>query len=99
MYDYGLLGNLKRYGRLHPPSFDLAKIPKSLPLWIAYGGQDALADVTDVEHTMKELQAKPELLYLESYGHIDFILSVYAKNDVYDELMEFFNSQRRSRSY
>eukprot|EP00268_Persea_americana_P036356 TRINITY_DN3581_c0_g2_i2.p1 TRINITY_DN3581_c0_g2~~TRINITY_DN3581_c0_g2_i2.p1 ORF type:complete len:282 (+),score=40.15 TRINITY_DN3581_c0_g2_i2:1219-2064(+) len=99
MYDYGLLGNLKRYGRLHPPSFDLAKIPKSLPLLIAYGGQDALADVTDVEHTIKEFQAKPELLYLESYGHIDFILSVYAKNDVYDELMEFFNSQRRSRSY
>ncbi|KAJ8638404.1 hypothetical protein MRB53_012671 [Persea americana] len=99
MYDYGLLGNVKRYGRLHPPSFDLAKIPKSLPLLIAYGGQDALADVTDVEHTIKEFQAKPELLYLESYGHIDFILSVYAKNDVYDELMEFFNSQRRSRSY
>lgn len=99
MYDYGLWGNLKQYGHLRPPSFDLANIPKSLPLWMAYGGEDALADVTDVKHTIQELQAKPELLYLESYGHIDFILSVYAKNDVYDKLIEFFKSQGSSRSY
>lgn len=66
---------------------------------MAYGGEDALADVTDVKHTIQELQAKPELLYLESYGHIDFILSVYAKNDVYDKLIEFFKSQGGSRSY
>lgn len=98
MYDYGLLGNLKRYGHLRPPSFNLADIPKSLPLWMAYGGNDALADIRDVKHTISELQSKPELLYLEPYGHIDFILSVDAKGDVYDQLIGFFKSLGMSSS-
>ncbi|KAG9440377.1 hypothetical protein H6P81_020542 [Aristolochia fimbriata] len=78
-YDYGLLGNLKQYGHFQPPAFDLSKIPKWLPLWMAYGGNDALADITDVEQTLKELQSEPQLLYLEEYGHIDFILSLLCK--------------------
>ncbi|XP_077211599.1 lipase 1 [Tasmannia lanceolata] len=99
MYDYGLLGNMKRYGHFRPPQYDLSEIPKSLPLWMAYGGSDALADLTDVEHTIKELPSKPELLYCESYGHIDFILSVKAKDDVYAKMIEFFRSQGGSNSY
>lgn len=91
-YDYGILKNLKEYGQLKPPKFDLSHIPKSLPLWMGYGGNDALADLTDVEHTLKELESKPELLYIEDYGHIDFLLSVKAKEDVYDNMVEFFNS-------
>ncbi|KAI3922399.1 hypothetical protein MKX01_006088 [Papaver californicum] len=72
--------------------FNLADIPKSLPLWIGYGGKDALADVTDVKHTLKELKCSPELFYLEDYGHIDFLLSVSAKQDVYDSMIKFFRS-------
>ncbi|RZC66959.1 hypothetical protein C5167_010650 [Papaver somniferum] len=92
MYDYGPWRNLKQYGHLDPPEFNLADIPKSLPLWIGYGGKDALADVTDVKHTLKELKCSPELLYLEDYGHIDFLLSVSAKQDVYDSMIKFFRS-------
>ncbi|KAK1291830.1 Triacylglycerol lipase 1 [Acorus calamus] len=92
MYDYGIWGNLKKYRHLHPPSFDLSKIPKSLPLWMAYGGNDALADVTDVKHMLMELPSKPELLYLDSYGHIDFIMSTNARADVYENLIRFFKS-------
>ncbi|KAM7482460.1 hypothetical protein LguiB_007043 [Lonicera macranthoides] len=91
-YDYGILKNLKEYGQLKPPKFDLSHIPKSLPLWMGYGGNDALADVADVEHTLEELESKPELLYIEDYGHIDFLLSVKAKEDVYDNMVEFFRS-------
>ncbi|XP_012075971.1 triacylglycerol lipase 1 isoform X2 [Jatropha curcas] len=75
-YDYGILKNLRLYGQVEPPAFNLSLIPKSLPIWMGYGGYDALADVKDVEHTLKELQSKPELLYLENYGHIDFLMSV-----------------------
>ena len=81
-YDYGLIKNLKTYGQLKAPSFDLSQIPASLPIWMGYGGNDALADVTDVQRTIQELQSKPEMLYLENYGHIDFLLSKYAKGDV-----------------
>ncbi|CAK9187096.1 unnamed protein product [Ilex paraguariensis] len=91
-YDYGKLKNMKKYGQLKPPVFDLSHIPDSLPLWMGYGGLDALADVNDVEHTLKELQSKPELLYLENYAHLDFLLSVRANEDVYDHMIRFFKS-------
>ncbi|KAJ4965402.1 hypothetical protein NE237_017251 [Protea cynaroides] len=91
-YDYGWWGNLKQYGRHQPPAFDLRRIPKSLPLWMGYGGNDALADLKDVKQTLKELQSEPELLYLDHYGHIDFILSVTAREEVYNNLIGFFRS-------
>lgn len=97
-YDYGWWGNLKQYGQLHPPPFDLSSIPESLPMWMGYGGLDALADVTDVEHTIKELRPTPELLYIGDYGHIDFIMSVKAKKDVYVNLMRFLRAQQEMHS-
>ncbi|XP_031495814.1 triacylglycerol lipase 1 [Nymphaea colorata] len=98
-FDYGPWGNLKSYGSLKPPAFDLTNIPDSLPLWIAYGGQDALAVPTDIDHTLQELQPEPQMLYLDSYGHMDFILSPYAKTDVYDKLIEFLRSCGRRSTY
>ncbi|PIN07989.1 Triacylglycerol lipase [Handroanthus impetiginosus] len=99
MYDYGMWKNLKFYSQLRPPVFDLSAIPSSLPIWMGYGGNDALADVSDVQHTIKELQAKPDLLYLEDYGHLDFLLSVRSKEDVYDNMLAFFGSLGKSSSY
>ncbi|KAL6347076.1 hypothetical protein AAG906_012327 [Vitis piasezkii] len=51
-YDYGIWRNLKHYGQVNPPRFDLNSIPKSLPIWMGYGGSDALADLTDFNHTL-----------------------------------------------
>lgn len=98
MYDYGLLKNLAHYGQLNPPQFELGHIPKTLPLWIAYGGNDALGDVTDVEYTVRKLKSKPELLYLENYGHVDFIVSVNAKKDIYEPMISFFQSRAKASS-
>ncbi|XP_042373660.1 triacylglycerol lipase 1-like [Zingiber officinale] len=98
-YDYGYWGNLKHYHRVHPPSFDLSDIPDSLPIWMGYGGHDALADITDVERTIAGLKSKPELLYIDNYGHIDFILSVKAEDDVYRELIRFLKSREIYSSY
>uniref|UniRef100_A0ACD5XQL1 Uncharacterized protein n=1 Tax=Avena sativa TaxID=4498 RepID=A0ACD5XQL1_AVESA len=95
-YDYGLWGNLKRYGQLRPPPFDLSNIPESLRMWMGYGGLDALADVTDVDRTIKELRSTPELLYIGDYGHIDFVMSVKAKDDVYVDLMRFLRANGSS---
>jgi hypothetical protein len=98
-YDYGLWGNLRRYGRLQPPPFDLRSILESLPMWMAYGGLDALADVTDVQRTIKELRSTPETLYIGEYGHIDFVMSVMAKDDVYVDLMRFLRANGWHSSY
>lgn len=97
-FDYGKLKNLKKYGHFKPPAFDLSHIPKSLPLWIAYGGNDGLADLIDLQQTLNELQSQPEMLYLENYGHVDFILSSSAKTDVYDHMVRFFSSLSGSSS-
>ncbi|KAL0365349.1 UNVERIFIED_CONTAM: Triacylglycerol lipase 1 [Sesamum angustifolium] len=99
MYDYGMWKNMRYYSKLEPPVFELSSIPSSLPIWMGYGGNDALADVSDVKHTLKELPSKPNLLYLENYGHIDFLLSVKSKEDVYDSMLAFFSSVGRSSSY
>ncbi|XP_017971739.1 PREDICTED: triacylglycerol lipase 1 [Theobroma cacao] len=97
-YDYGIWKNILMYGRLKPPAFDLNSIPKSLPLWMSYGGNDALADIMDVQRTLEELLSKPELLYLENYGHIDFLLSIKANRDVYDNMIGFLRSLEKSSS-
>ncbi|KAG6761353.1 hypothetical protein POTOM_034568 [Populus tomentosa] len=97
-YDYGMFKNLELYGQLNPPAFDLGLIPKTLPLWMGYGGRDSLADETDLERTLKELQGKPELLYLENYGHLDFLLSTQGKEDVYNNMIAFFRSLGKSSS-
>ncbi|GFY89558.1 lipase 1 [Actinidia rufa] len=97
-YDYGKWKNLKRYGTFEPPKFDLSRIPKSLPLWMGYGGNDALADPIDFQHTLEELKSKPELLFLENYGHVDFLSSVTANRDVYDSMIRFFRSSGRKSS-
>ncbi|XP_057788199.1 triacylglycerol lipase 1 [Salvia miltiorrhiza] len=99
MYDYGVWKNLMYYRQTKPPAFDVSSIPSSLPIWMGYGGNDALADVVDVQHTIKELTSKPDLLYLENYGHIDFLLSTRGKEDVYDSMLAFFSSLGKSSSY
>ncbi|KAG8368436.1 hypothetical protein BUALT_Bualt15G0045300 [Buddleja alternifolia] len=99
LYDYGIWKNLKYYSQIKPPVFDLSSIPSSLPIWMGYGGKDALADVIDVQHTLKELPSKPDLLYLEKYGHIDFLLSTNAREDVYEGMISFFSSLGKFTSY
>ncbi|KAL3621108.1 sphingosine N-acyltransferase subunit lip1 [Castilleja foliolosa] len=99
MYDYGTWKNLLYYSQTNPPVFDLSLIPSTLPIWMGYGGKDALADVADVHHTLNELPSKPDFLYLENYGHIDFLLSVKSKEDVYDNMVAFFNPLIKSSSY
>ncbi|KAM1106397.1 hypothetical protein ACFX13_003322 [Malus domestica] len=65
---------------------------------MACGGNDDLADMTDFHHTLKELQPTPELLYLENYGHIDFIVCVKAKEDLHGPVIRFFRSWGKSSS-
>lgn len=93
-YDYGWLGNLRHYYSWSPPDYDLSLVPKAFPMWMAYGGNDALSDPVDILRTIHELPSLPKLVYLENYGHIDFILSTRAKADLYDSMIDFFNAMR-----
>ncbi|KAK7339325.1 hypothetical protein VNO77_19985 [Canavalia gladiata] len=93
-FDYGTQ-NMIHYGQPIPPVYDLAKIPNEFPLFISYGGKDALSDVNDVHVLLKDLknhnEKKLTLLFKEDYGHLDFVMAVNAKQMIYDPVLTFFS--------
>ncbi|KAH7278605.1 hypothetical protein KP509_38G048400 [Ceratopteris richardii] len=90
MYDYGWFRNLLHYGDFFPPSYDLSEIPRSMPMLLAHGGQDQLADEEDVRHLMLELPNTAQVLFLPQFAHGDFVLGHSARVLVYDHLLRFF---------
>ncbi|KAK4492823.1 hypothetical protein RD792_000148 [Penstemon davidsonii] len=98
MYDYGdEKENEKHYGQPSPPSYEMKNIPSNIPLYLAYGGADALSDKEDVKLLIQSLQDheldKMVLEYREDYAHADYVMAVNVKENVYDSLMAFLRLQ------
>ncbi|KAL8109113.1 triacylglycerol lipase 2-like [Apium graveolens] len=97
-YNYGnVLSNWEHYGVFSPPAYSLSNIPKNLPLFLSYGGNDALSDVNDVQNLLDSLKYhevdKLSVQYVEDFAHVDFIMGgVTAKNIVYSQVMAFFKN-------
>ncbi|KAG8366782.1 hypothetical protein BUALT_Bualt16G0003500 [Buddleja alternifolia] len=96
-YDYGNANfNLEHYGETRPPVYDLSKIPRDLPLFLSYGGQDALSDVKDVSSLLDSLKLhdvdKLHVQYIKDFAHADFIMGVTAKDIVYNQIVAFFRN-------
>ncbi|KAK8270073.1 hypothetical protein V6Z11_D11G168800 [Gossypium hirsutum] len=96
MYDYGSEDeNKEHYGQSDPPAYNMKNIPKELPLFLGYGGQDMLADANDVKALLNDLKDHDngELVevYSEEYAHADFVLGVNASKVVYDPMISFFD--------
>ena len=89
---------MAHYGESKPPSYNLANIPNDLPIFLSYGGQDALSDVKDVETLLDSLKfhdvEKLHVQYIKDYAHADFIMGVTAKDVVYNQIVEFFRSNQ-----
>ncbi|XP_021735262.1 triacylglycerol lipase 2-like [Chenopodium quinoa] len=92
--------NLERYGQTKPPEYDLTNIPNNLPMFIAHGGRDELADVDDVKFLLDKLKNHDKdklfLQFVEDYAHADYVLAMNAKEIVYDLLIDFFNKHSKS---
>ncbi|KAL2505349.1 Triacylglycerol lipase 2 [Abeliophyllum distichum] len=98
-YDYGNANfNEEHYGKSKPPVYDLSKIPSDLPIYLSYGGEDALSDVKDVENLLDSLKLHDEdklhVQYIKDFAHADFIMGETAKDIVYNQIIEFFRSQQ-----
>ncbi|KAL8478778.1 hypothetical protein ACS0TY_030597 [Phlomoides rotata] len=96
-YDYGnAVFNLEHYGESRPPIYDLTKIPHDLPLFLSYGGQDALSDLKDVATLLDDLKLhdidKLHVQYVKDFAHADFIMGITAKDVVYNQILAFFNN-------
>jgi lysosomal acid lipase/cholesteryl ester hydrolase len=90
-YDFGLLGNLKNYGSMSPPSWDLSQI--ATPTVLFTGGQDILADPYDVE-LLRQALNPDYLVYQETfpdYDHLDFSWGMDAHARCYPKLAELLN--------
>ena len=92
MYDHGFWNNLKRYSSLFPPEYDVSAIPAKLPILLAHGGNDALADPDDVAELIQKLQQPPEVIFLPRYAHADFVMGTNASTDVYTPIIAFFQA-------
>nr|XP_024361970.1 triacylglycerol lipase 1-like isoform X2 [Physcomitrium patens]XP_024361972.1 triacylglycerol lipase 1-like isoform X2 [Physcomitrium patens]XP_024361973.1 triacylglycerol lipase 1-like isoform X2 [Physcomitrium patens]XP_024361974.1 triacylglycerol lipase 1-like isoform X2 [Physcomitrium patens]XP_024361975.1 triacylglycerol lipase 1-like isoform X2 [Physcomitrium patens]PNR29753.1 hypothetical protein PHYPA_028447 [Physcomitrium patens] len=92
MYDHGFWNNVKKYSSLFPPEYDVSVIPATLPILLAHGGNDALADPNDVAALISKLAGSPQVLYLPKYAHADFVMGTNASQDVYTPILEFFQA-------
>eukprot|EP01133_Synstelium_polycarpum_P019085 gene19085-22852_t len=93
-FDYGPIGNIKHYGQMTTPSYNISDF--SAPLIIYYGGNDDLADVVDVEWLIPQL---PTLLYkkfIPTYSHLDFVWGETAYLDIYDEATQYLLQYSKS---
>ncbi|KAJ4798050.1 Lipase [Rhynchospora pubera] len=94
-YNFSEEENMKRYGQSTPPVYKLPSIPRSLPLFISYGGQDSLADSSDVALLLNDLKLhdrdKLTVHFVKDYAHADFVMGVSAKQVVYNSLIAFLD--------
>ncbi|KAL6010282.1 hypothetical protein ACLOJK_000713 [Asimina triloba] len=98
MYDYGSDdGNMQNYGQVDPPVYNMRNIPNDFPLFLSYGGKDAVSDVNDVQSLLESLKAhdsdKLTVEYRDDYAHADFVMGVNANQFIYEPMMAFFKLQ------
>lgn len=94
-FNYGTINhNLMHYGEINPPIYNLSNIPHDLPVFISYGGRDALSDVQDVRRLLDHFKLhdvdKLAVQFVQNYAHADYIMGVDANNIVYNPLIAFF---------
>ncbi|XP_042500115.1 triacylglycerol lipase 2-like [Macadamia integrifolia] len=93
-YDYGSPSqNMKHYGKPEAPGYNLCNIPRNLPMFLSFGGNDKVADVKDVNHLLEDLKThdkdKITTHFVSKYAHMDFIFAMDVKEQVYNTLIDF----------
>ncbi|KAG8048041.1 hypothetical protein GUJ93_ZPchr0008g12127 [Zizania palustris] len=89
--------NVARYGQADPPTYDMSAIPVGFPLFLSYGGRDALSDPADVGLLLDDLRRGHDrgdgltVQYLEQFAHADFVIGVCAKDYVYNDVISFLH--------
>lgn len=86
-YDYGLFGNLKKYGSLTPPKYDLSAV--TAPVYLLYSNNDWLSHQTDVLKLYSELgnvQGK-FLISDDNFNHLDYMFAIDAPKLVYNKII------------
>ncbi|XP_011158633.2 lipase 3 [Solenopsis invicta] len=91
-YDYGILRNLRIYGRFVPPEYPMEKI--TVPVILYHGLNDVLAAPDDVKILNRKLPNILEdfIVTLKRLNHFDFVYGLHVRDLVYNHLIERMNS-------
>ncbi|CAK1556243.1 unnamed protein product [Leptosia nina] len=75
-FDFGMLKNLRVYGRIGAPDYDLGKI--TTPVFLHYSVNDPLAHVNDVDKLFKELRNPVGKFKIQDvdFSHLDFVYAL-----------------------
>lgn len=87
MFDFGMFGNIAKYGSMSPPKYDLSKV--TAPVALHYGDNDWMAAVKDVDKLASSL---PKLIGKFRVGdakcnHFDFMWGINADTMIYDRVL------------
>jgi pimeloyl-ACP methyl ester carboxylesterase len=79
--------NQQHYNQTTPPIYSIR--PMTVPTAIFYGGNDWLADPTDVSYILDQIQSETLVFkkYLPDYNHVDFIWALTANQLVYADVV------------
>ncbi|XP_013140106.1 PREDICTED: lipase 3-like [Papilio polytes] len=92
-YDHGWMTNLRVYGNMRPPKYDLGNI--KAPVFLHYTYNDPLSQVEDVDRLHNELGASTKMLVpLPLFNHLDFIWGIDAKELLFDGVIKIMRSIR-----
>ncbi|KAJ2944352.1 hypothetical protein O0L34_g18354 [Tuta absoluta] len=91
-YNHGRLTNLRKYGRMSPPRYDLSKI--TAPVFLHYSDSDPLAEVPDVMRLFRELGRPAGLFRIRDtkFSHLDFMWAIEARPLLYDRVINLIKA-------
>lgn len=93
MYDYGVAGNMQQYNQSTPPAYNVSTIPLGLPIALFSGGNDVLADPTDVTTLANLLGSRVVLWNVQpDYTHIDFTWGLRSHTDIYPKVLNLIRT-------
>jgi len=92
MFNYGRFENMKRYGSPKPPAYNLSQI--TAPVAVYFGYNDNLVSSEAALQTAKEMPNVVRLKPISDprFTHFDFLYGTNAKEVLYEDVIELFNS-------
>lgn len=87
-FDYGPLGNMRQYGTINPPEYEMTKV--TLPIALLSAENDWLSGDVDVTRLFVQLANPIEhyIVPLKDFNHVDFLWAIDAPILVYNKLLQ-----------
>lgn len=94
-YDFGILKNFLRYGRLTPPNYNLGNV--RAPVSLYYSSNDLLSEPVDVDQLWNKLRNPVHKIRIADprFNHFDYVWAIDQKTLVYDRVVSIMRSSEQ----